>query len=292
MKGPPVFLDYDQAALDAAYDQDVHASNREQIAERNLANSKLARSRIGEPRRLAYGPTLVEHLDLYATTRSGAPIFVFVHGGAWRSTGIARYGFAAEPFVNAGAHFAAVQFSGVDQTGGDLRTPVEQLRRAIAWIHANAASFHADPDRIFVGGHSSGAHLASTLTITDWESYGAPSDVLKGALCCSGMYDLAAVRLSKRSEYVHFDDQTVEALSARRHVRAIDVPVVVAVGTLESPEFQRQAREFVTGLWDAGKAARSIIARGYNHFELLETLGNPYGIIGEAALTLMQLPAG
>jgi arylformamidase len=292
MKGPRVFLDYDQAELDAAYDQDLHASNREQIAERNLANSKLACSRIGEPRRLAYGSVGVEHLDLYATARSGAPIFVFVHGGGWRSMGIARYGFAAEPFVNAGAHFAAVQFSGVDQTGGDLRPLIDQVRRAIAWIHANAPSFNGDADRIYVGGHSSGAHLASALTITDWNAYGLPADVLKGALCCSGMYDLDPVRRSKRSEYVRFDDEIVETLSPRRHVRAIDVPMVVAVGALESPEFQRQAREFVGALWDAGKAARSVIGRGYNHFELIETLGNPYGVIGAAALTLMQLATG
>jgi hypothetical protein len=30
-KGPPVYLDYDQAALDAAYDQAAYAPNREQL---------------------------------------------------------------------------------------------------------------------------------------------------------------------------------------------------------------------------------------------------------------------
>ena len=287
MSGPLVFLGYDQAALDAAYDQNVYAPNREQIAERNTANSELARERIGRPERLAYGSGEVETIDLYRTAAADAPVFVFVHGGAWRSTGVARYGFAAEMFVNAGAHFAAVRFSGVDQTGGDLMPMVDQVRRAVAWIHANAPTFGGDPDRITIGGHSSGAHLTGVALITDWNAYGAPADILKSALCCSGMYELAPVRLSKRSTYVRFDDAMVHALSPQRHIGTISVPVVVAVGTNEKPEFQRQAAEFAAELARRGKLARSIVARGYNHFELIETLGSPYGLIGRAALELI-----
>ena len=287
MSGPLVFLGYDQAALDAAYDQNVYAPNREQIAERNVANSDLARERIGMPERLTYGSSDVETIDLYRTAVAAAPVFVFIHGGAWRSTGTARYGFAAETFVNAGAHFAAVQFSGVDQTDGDLMPIVDQVRRAVAWIHANARTFGGDPDRITIGGHSSGAHLTGVALITDWGAYGAPAGILKGALCCSGMYELAPVRLSKRSTYVRFDDAMVHALSTQRHIATIGVPVVVAVGTNETPEFQRQAAEFTAELARHGKLARSIAARGYNHFELIETLGNPYGLIGRAALELI-----
>jgi arylformamidase len=52
-KGPPVYLDYDQAALDAAYDQAVYAPNREQLIKRRIRDSELARLRVGEPERLA-----------------------------------------------------------------------------------------------------------------------------------------------------------------------------------------------------------------------------------------------
>ena len=55
-KGPPVFLDYDQAALDAAYDQASYAPNREQLIKRRINDSELARLRVGEPERVAYGP--------------------------------------------------------------------------------------------------------------------------------------------------------------------------------------------------------------------------------------------
>jgi arylformamidase len=84
-KGPPVYLDYDQAALDAAYDQAAYPANREQLIKRRLRDSELTRLRIGEPERVAYGPAEIERLDIYRTERDAAPVFVFIHGGAWRS---------------------------------------------------------------------------------------------------------------------------------------------------------------------------------------------------------------
>ena len=39
----------------------------------------------------------------------------------------------------------------------------------------------------------------------------------------------------------------------------------------------------------SGKPAELIVGTGYNHFELLETLANPYGLTGRAMLAQMQL---
>ncbi len=64
-------------------------------------------------------------------------------------------------------------------------------------------------------------------------------------------------------------------------------PLIVAHASLDTPEFQRQSREFAAAVKTAGKAVEFIIGEGYNHFEFIETLGNPYGILGNAALTQM-----
>ena len=66
-------------------------------------------------------------------------------------------------------------------------------------------------------------------------------------------------------------------------------PVIVAHGTLETPEFQRQNREFAAALKAAGKAVEFIVLDGYNHFEVQESLGNPYGLLGRAVLRQMNL---
>jgi len=77
---------------------------------------------------------------------------------------------------------------------------VDQVRAAVAWLYRHADQIGGDRNRIFVSGHSSGAHLAAAVATTDWKArFGLPQDVVKGALCCSGIYDLEPVRLSARN---------------------------------------------------------------------------------------------
>jgi arylformamidase len=289
-KGPRVWLDLDQAELDDAYDQSVYAPNQKQVTGRYVTNSDAARARLGAPKRFVYGPTPVEGLDVWTTKRPDAPINVFVHGGAWRVGTAAAYAFPAELFVNAGAHFVVLDFASVTDLGGDLSTMAEQVRRGIAWVHRNAKSFGGDPDRLYVSGHSSGAHLAGVALVTDWKKdFGLPADTVKGGLCCSGMFDMKPVRLSARSRYVKFTDAMEDAMSAQRHLDRLVAPVVLAHGTLETPEFQRQSRDFAAAVKAAGKPAQLLVGPGYNHFEMLETLASPYGLLGRAALEQMKL---
>jgi arylformamidase len=289
-KGPRVWLDMDQKELDDAYDQSVYAPNRDQLNKRRASESELVRARLGVPRRVAYGATPYEMLDIYATPHPKAPIVIFVHGGAWRAGHAKDSAYGAETFVRAGAHFLVLDFINATESGGDLMPMIEQVRGGVAWAARNAASFGGDPDRIYITGHSSGAHLGGCVLITDWErDFSLPRDTVKGATLCSGMYDLKPARLSKRGDYVKFTDATEDALSTQRHLDRITCPVTVLHGTLETPEFQRQTREFAAALKAAGKPVRLIVAENYNHFEIGETLNNPYGPFGRAALEMMRL---
>jgi arylformamidase len=58
---------------------------------------------------------------------------------------------------------------------------------------------------------------------------------------------------------------------------------------LETPEFQRQTRDFAAALKAAGKPVQLIVGRGYNHPEVGESIGHPYGLMGRAALEMMKL---
>jgi arylformamidase len=163
----------------------------------------------------------------------------------------------------------------------------------VAWVYKNAGSFGGDPNRLYLAGHSSGAHLAGVVLVTDWrKDFGLPDDIVKGALLISGMYELKPVRLSKRSEYVKFTDEMEHTMSTQRHLARLKTPVILAHGTLESPEFQRQTREFAAAVKAAGKPVQLIVGEGYNHFELPETLGNPFGLMGRVALEQMKLAPG
>ena len=289
-KGPLVWRDMDQVELDASYDQRVYAPMLDQIQQRRASNSEAVRSRIGAPMRVSYGPSEVEKADIYRAKRAKAPVFVFIHGGAWLGGEAKNYGDSAELFVNAGAHYIALDFIAIRAAGGDLRVMASQVRNGIAWAYKNIASYDGDPGQFYVGGHSSGGHLCGVALVTDWQKdFGLPPDFIKGGLCMSGMYDMKPVRLSKRSSYVKFDDEMEHAMSAQRQIDQVRAPLVITYGTYETPEFQRQSRDFAAAVQAAGKPAELIEAPNYNHFEIAESLGHPYGPNGRAALKMMKL---
>jgi arylformamidase len=280
----------DQTELDNAYDQSVYAKNQPLVHARRAAATVRARARLGEPMRLAYGPGELEKLDVYRTKAANAPINIYIHGGAWRNGRSADFAFLSEMIVDAGAHSVILDFMNIDSADGNLMTMVKQVRSAVAWVYKNAEKFGGDPNRLYISGHSSGGHLSGCVVTTDWEKdFGLPKDVVKAATLASGMYDLKPVRLSKRSKYVSFTDEIEQELSSIRHLDRLNCPVVVAWGTQETPEFQRQGRDFASAVKAAGKPITVLIGEGYNHFEIQETMANPYGLLGRAMLEQMKL---
>ncbi|MFI5012487.1 MAG: alpha/beta hydrolase [Hyphomicrobiales bacterium] len=279
-----VYLDYDQAELDRNYTQTAWAPNADEIIRWYATQSEAVRHRLKRRADIRYGDSQAELLDIFPTDRKDAPICVFVHGGAWRLLTKDESSFAAETFVAAGAHFVALNFAVIPQ----VRLPemVAQVRRGIAFVHRHAASFGGDPRRLFVAGHSSGAHLAAAALAGEWPELGGSGSV-RGALCASGIYDLEPVLLSQRGSYVKLDAAEADELSPLRHIDRLHCPVKVAFGGKESPEFQRQARRFAEALEAAGRLQELLLAPGLNHFEISMTLAQPDGLLARAALDMM-----
>jgi len=288
-KGPAIWLDYDQHDMDEMYDQSVFAFNQKAVLARSDANNVIATAAIGKSERFAYGSDPIEGVDVWRTKRPNAPVLIYIHGGSWQSGRSADFALYAEPYINAGAHFVSVDFTNVRETKGDLFPLVDQCRRAVAWTYRNAAKFGGNAERLYLCSRSSGSHLAGCVVTTDWDKFGVPRTVLKGAVMGSGMYDLKPVRLSARSKFVKFTDEMEHELSAIRHIDRVHTPLVLAIGTLETPEFQRQSRDFAAALTKAGKPVEVIVGQHYNHFEVGDTIGHPYQLIGRALMKMMNL---
>ncbi len=277
---PKVYLDYTQKALDDSYDQQRWAPNlKELVAQRPGLCAEIRRrfKTVGAK----YGEGPEEVLEIVPAAARPAPVLLFIHGGAWRPQPDNAFIWFADTVVAQGVHFVAARFSTLDPPQRKTRMPdmVAELRRAVGWLFRNASSFGGDPARIHVLGHSSGAHLTSVLLTTDWSKHGLPETVLKSGTCVSGMYDLRPVLLSARSSYVHLSAQEEDEFSAMRHLDRVRCRIVVAYGSNESPEFQRQGRSFAEALQTRGAPVRALVLDKQNHFEGIRTMMDPTSLL-------------
>jgi arylformamidase len=294
-----VFLHYTQAELDRAYDQRAWAANAAEVIESYATLSKAVKARYPFMTE-HYGSGADETLDVYppvmaagpgasaaANGKTGAPVHVFVHGGAWQRLTKDESAFPAPALVENGAIYVALNFSVIPK----VRLPemADQCRRAIIWLWRNAWRFGGDPNRIHLSGHSSGGHLAGVLLTTDWRALGLEASPLRSGLVASGMYDLGPVLLSARSSYVKVDKAEEDALSPMRHLDRVTCPIAVAYGDGETPEFKRHARDFAAALKAKVRHPSMLVeGKNQNHFELAVTLGQADGLLGKIALEQMR----
>ena len=166
-KGPLVWLDMDQAELDAAYDQSNYAPIAHRSSSASRPTAKQCARASGRRRRLRMDRRPSKRSSLPDDTYAGADQHLRSRRGVarrpWKD-----FAYAAELFVHAGAHFVVLDFINVIESGGDLMPMAQQVRRAVAWVYRNAKTFGGDPDQIYLSGHSSGAHLIGVTLITDW----------------------------------------------------------------------------------------------------------------------------
>jgi arylformamidase len=285
--GKPVFLDYDQEKLDKAYDQSLWAPQMAQL-EANDGTASAAARKTTPPVTKQYGRTDVDLIDVFApASASPTPILVFIHGGAWTRNTREDVSYPAPTFVGRGVAYLAPDFGSL-QT---VRLPqmVESCRAAVAWTVRNSKSFGGDPNRVFVAGHSSGAHLAACVLTTDWTAHGLPRDAIKGGFLMSGMYDLYPVLLSSRSSYLHLTAEEIVEFSPIRHLDRITCPIAVVSADEDTPEFRRQSKVFGEALEGMGQLASRTVAFNANHFQEAERLADPDTDVSRAAFSLMGI---
>jgi arylformamidase len=285
----PVFLDYDQAALDREYNNRAKVADCAHWLARYPRQSAQTRAELPARLDVAYGSHPGERLDLFLPPEPRrAPIHVFIHGGYWHLLDKSDFSFVAQGLRPAGAVVAVINYALVPTV--DMDELVRQCRASIAWLHRHAASFGGDPDRISVSGHSAGGHLVAMLMATDWPAFGAPAEVVKTGCGISGLYDLEPIRLSYLNEVLQLTPTVARRNSPVHLVPPRQAPLLLAVGGLEGPEYDRQT-EALAAEWrtrgvpcDVGRLA------GHHHFSVVAELENPKSELSRAILR--QIGAG
>ena len=302
MNDAPLYQGYDQAGLDAQYNNrarvpehaDIHAGYQAQ-ADAGLADFD---TRLD----VSYGPSAEETLDIYlpkpappAPAKEGAPtggmpINVFLHGGYWFSRHKNDYRFLARGMIPSGAALIVVNYALVPSV--DLDEVVRQCRAAIAWTYRNAVDFGGDPNRFFVSGHSAGGHLTAMMMSTVWPALGddLPGNIIKGGCALSGIFDLTPIPLSYMQETLQFTPDQVARNSPVTLSPSTKAPLIVGVGGDESEEFIRQSQVFAEHWGAPGNIEGWMMTlEGINHFTILGEYADPKSVLTQAVLQQMGL---
>lgn len=237
---------------------------------------------------LKYGPAMAEALDLFPVTRpqQPSPVFVFIHGGYWRSQSKDDAALMAKVFTDAGVAVAVLEHTLLPIA--TLAEVVREMRSAVAWLHKNAATYGIDPARLFVGGSSAGAHLTGMLLAGDWhDEFGLPEDAIKGAMAISGLYDIRPICDIEANEWLRLVPSQAERLSPLFLIPDRAPPLVLSVGGLETRGFKSQTRAYAEAWRARGHPVRVVEAPDRNHFNLLAELAFPNRPLTRAVLDMI-----
>ncbi len=284
-----VYRGYDAQAFERQYNARLMVPDSEDIVAGFTEASARFRARAGCRTDIPYGPTGRERLDVFPGAGQRCPVVLYIHGGYWRSRDKSSYSFLAEPLVNAGATVVVVSYSHCPHV--TVEHIVRQIRGACAWVWNNIDEYGGDQHRFFVAGNSAGGHLAAMMAATEWPEvdHEMPADLVKGAMCLSGLFDLEPLLLHPINETLALDAAGARRLSPIRLKPTLGGHCISAVGGDESDEFKRQSRDFAEAWKEAGAAAEYVEVAGRNHFTIVGDMLQPDYVLLRRLKSMMGL---
>jgi len=247
----------------------------------SVSDAKLVRARD-----VPYGKHSAQRLDIYATEGVRAPVMVYVHGGGWRAGDKNRVGRKAMFFTGMDWVFVSINYRLLPD--GKHPRNVQDVAAALAWVHEHIAKYGGNPGKLFLMGHSAGAHLAA-LVATDgrWlREVGQDLRIVRGVISLdTNGYDLPALMADGPARLYHQvfgeDPSVWRDASPIHHVeKGTGIPPFLlcysrGLGRRINPTRKVRAEAFAKALRAAGIPADVIDAADRSHSEINARFGEP-----------------
>ncbi len=206
------------------------------------------------------------------SNNQAAPLVLFVHGGYWRALDKDDHTHLALPFVEAGAVFLNLNYDLCPDV--TVSTIASEIRAGLIWAAQHADGYGGNPNRIFLYGHSAGAHLAGMMMTETFPPDAVRPEQIEGVFAISGIYEPEIARTLPVNEEIGLDAADAARNNVLQRTPRHAWPTLVAAGEAEPAGWVEQSRAFEALLRDHDIPVEFVTAEDCNHFSFLEILSD------------------
>lgn len=230
---------------------------------------------------IAYGDLDRQSLDVYTprTADRASPLIVFFYGGGWRDGKKENYEFVASSLTEAGYAVIVPDY----RLFPDVSFPsfVEDGALAVSWAVENAREHGADPSRLFLMGHSAGAHIAALLSLDGQYLARRGADVasIRGLIGLSGPYDFLPIESGYLLDV--FPENGREASQPINFVSAAAPPTLLIHGSDDDVVEPANSKRLAELLTENGVDVRIELYEGAGHATIVASLAPALDFVGD-----------
>lgn len=216
---------------------------------------------------VAYGDLQRQKLDIYQPEKPDKlhTVVLFIYGGSWQSGSKDLYRFVGQNLASHGITTVIADYRLYPQSYYPVY--VEDMAKAFHWTHQHIANYGGNTNRIFVVGHSAGAHLALMMTMNQkfLKDEGGDTSWIKGAVGIAGPYD-----------FLPFTDPKIKALFSKtpdqetqpiNYVHPNLPPILLLHGTADKDVYLRNSQHLAEKLKEEHN---SVVFKTYDNVDHID----------------------
>lgn len=226
-------------------------------------------------------------LDLYVPQdKKLAPVFLFLHGGAWRSGDRSLYFPLGNRFAKTGLLTVIPSYRLAPKNPHPAQ--IEDAAAAFAWTVQHIAEYGGDTNHIYVGGHSAGGHLSALLALDEkyLKAHNLSPKSIRGVIAMSGVYNLAIGDV--QSSVFGKDRQARVDASPIFHVHNSAPPFLITYCEWDYPTLPAQAKLFHAALRKAGVKSELAFTPKQSHISEMIAVTRDDDVTAKAVLGFIR----
>lgn len=242
-----------------------------------LLNAVVPKGQMQILRDVPFGALPPQKLDIYQPhllSDTLLPVIVFFYGGSWDSGSKQDYLFLAEAFTAQGylvvipdyRHYPEVKFPQL----------MQDPALAFQWVKTHISTYHGDPQRVFMMGHSAGAHLAVMLSLNAeyLARVGLDPEAIAGTVGLAGAYDFLPLG-SDRLRAIFAPPEQEWTSQPIHFVNGKNPPLLLLTGTKDRTVWPKNSINLANAITAKGGRAQLITYEGYDHVDIIAKLAKP-----------------